>query len=473
MATIVKVTHAALAEKKDPRVEIQKFLMMYRSTPHSSTGKSPSMLLQNKEMRLKLPSIIKTPKAEHHKEARKKHKEEKEKQKEYADKHRRAKKKEVKVGDKVLLKQDKSTTKPPWNPDPMEVKEVKGTKVTAQRGEFKRTRNIEKFKILKHYQPSAHLKEARTRQGEETDEEDDWLDGFKGKKGEEEQEEVPGDLGEGEEPAEDTAGAEAGLQEQARPESNTSSPPLHLRGSADQAQQGGPQHQVNTEFGLIDANSTFLMTTPGRPAEIPVEDIELQLGNQGLPVMREQEDQEEGQARYQPDRPKRKRTVTRKYPAGEGPQHLSKKHRDEEEDMEKEREADKEEELEAETQSKVERDSPENSLEGSRSDLGWLLEQPRAATTPTPTPTLTPQAGAAAQASSVGALTSGNGRELLVTRTNRDPRMLDRNTRERLMISTLPMLKLVDSTWEGLDEPEQMEEQRLGGATREEEGSNS
>ena len=30
MATIVKVTHAALAEKKDPRIEVQKFLMMYR-----------------------------------------------------------------------------------------------------------------------------------------------------------------------------------------------------------------------------------------------------------------------------------------------------------------------------------------------------------------------------------------------------------------------------------------------------------
>ena len=59
---------------------------------------------------------------------------------------------------------------------------------------------------------------------------------------------------------------------------------------------------------------------------------------------------------------------------------------------------------------------------------------------------------------------------MLVTQTNRDPRMLDRNTRERLMISTLPMLRLVDSTWEGLDKPEQMEEQRLGGARRGEEG---
>ena len=238
---------------------------------------------------------------------------------------------------------------------------------------------------------------------------------------------------------------------------------MHLRGSEDQAQQGGPQDQVITEFGFIEANSTFLMIKPALPvpAETPVE---YQLVEQGLPVEREQEDQEDEQARYQMDRPKRKRTVTRKYPEGEVPQHISKKHREEEEETEQERDADTEKELEAEAQNKEERDSPENSWEGSRSDLGLLLEQPRAATTPTSTPTLTPQAGAVAQASSVGASTSGNGREVLVTQTNRDPRMLDRNTRERLMISTLPMLRLVDSTWEGLDEPEQMEEQRLGGA---------
>ena len=60
----------------------------------------------------------------------------------------------------------------------------------------------------------------------------------------------------------DNSGAEAGLPEQARPESLTSSPPLHLSGSADQAQQGGPLHQVNTEFGQITTNATFLVVKP-------------------------------------------------------------------------------------------------------------------------------------------------------------------------------------------------------------------
>ena len=150
MSTIVKVTHAAIAEKKDPKEELQKFLMMYRATPHSSTGKSPSELLQNRKLRIKVPGVIEKPKGANHKEARDKHTEERRKQKEYADRHRKAKKKKVLVGDEVLLKQTKTTTKPPWNPQPLKVVKVKGTQVTARRGQFERTRNIEKFKILKN-----------------------------------------------------------------------------------------------------------------------------------------------------------------------------------------------------------------------------------------------------------------------------------------------------------------------------------
>ena len=45
MASIVKVTHAAIADGKDPRKEINKFLMIYRATLHSATGKSPSEML--------------------------------------------------------------------------------------------------------------------------------------------------------------------------------------------------------------------------------------------------------------------------------------------------------------------------------------------------------------------------------------------------------------------------------------------
>jgi hypothetical protein len=83
------------------------------------------------------------------KEARMKHDVKRRNQKEYADKHRRAKEKTVLVGDEVLLKQEKTTTKPPWDPKPYKVVEVKGTKITAVRGHKERTRNVEKMKVLK------------------------------------------------------------------------------------------------------------------------------------------------------------------------------------------------------------------------------------------------------------------------------------------------------------------------------------
>ena len=34
MATLVKVTHAAMAEGKDPRIEVQRRLLNYRNTIH-------------------------------------------------------------------------------------------------------------------------------------------------------------------------------------------------------------------------------------------------------------------------------------------------------------------------------------------------------------------------------------------------------------------------------------------------------
>ena len=61
------------------------------------------------------------------------------KQKIYADKHR-----EVKKGDEVIFKQTKTTIKPPYYPKPYNVIEVKGTKVTAERGGKKKTRNMVK-----------------------------------------------------------------------------------------------------------------------------------------------------------------------------------------------------------------------------------------------------------------------------------------------------------------------------------------
>ena len=47
MATIVKTVHVAMAEHKDPKVEIERRLLQYRNTPHPSTGQTPSFMMFN------------------------------------------------------------------------------------------------------------------------------------------------------------------------------------------------------------------------------------------------------------------------------------------------------------------------------------------------------------------------------------------------------------------------------------------
>ena len=60
MGVIVKLVHAAMAEKKDPKLEIERRLMQYRNTPHPSTGKTPSELMFNRVVRTRLPTMRKT-----------------------------------------------------------------------------------------------------------------------------------------------------------------------------------------------------------------------------------------------------------------------------------------------------------------------------------------------------------------------------------------------------------------------------
>ena len=60
MSSIVKVTHAAIAEGKEPKEEIYKFLGIYRNTKHPTTGKSPSSLLMKRKIRLRIPAVIKS-----------------------------------------------------------------------------------------------------------------------------------------------------------------------------------------------------------------------------------------------------------------------------------------------------------------------------------------------------------------------------------------------------------------------------
>ena len=191
MGNIVKITHAAINERKDPRKEIVKFLWLYRATPQCTTGKAPSVLLNNRKIRTKIPSMIVKPEGREHDEAREREKEEKRKQKQRADVRRKAKEKTVKEGDRILLRRKKTTTKSPWDPDPFVVESVKGGQVTGQRDGERMTRNVLKWKILKERPENLKRKRKEVRE-EETDEEDDGFDEWRVEKVDQ-----PGEEGQG------------------------------------------------------------------------------------------------------------------------------------------------------------------------------------------------------------------------------------------------------------------------------------
>ncbi|VDI20366.1 Hypothetical predicted protein [Mytilus galloprovincialis] len=56
--SIMKRVKIAQAEGRDWKLELNKFLIMYRSTAHSTTGVSPSELLFGRKIRTKLPELI-------------------------------------------------------------------------------------------------------------------------------------------------------------------------------------------------------------------------------------------------------------------------------------------------------------------------------------------------------------------------------------------------------------------------------
>ena len=83
---------------------------------------------------------------------------EKEKQKMYYDRRNKTKEKKLEVGDEIMLPQQKSTTRSPFDPDTYKVKEIKGSSVVAERRgrELFRAKNL--VKVVK--QRPEYLKEA-------------------------------------------------------------------------------------------------------------------------------------------------------------------------------------------------------------------------------------------------------------------------------------------------------------------------
>ena len=147
MQPLEKAIRTANIEGKDWKRAIFKFLLIYRATPHSTTGHSPATLLFNRNIRTKLPHPVRENNSNIHQQLKQKDSIAKAKIKTHADEKSRAKSSEIVVGDIVLVRQTKEiklSTR--YNPKPYQVVKRRGSRVTVLRNGHYITRNVSFFK---------------------------------------------------------------------------------------------------------------------------------------------------------------------------------------------------------------------------------------------------------------------------------------------------------------------------------------
>lgn len=136
--SILKRLQISQAEKRDWKQDLDDYLLMYRTTPHSTTGKAPSDFVIAFPIKDKFPEIEHPLEANSHdEEARENDALRKEKSKEYADHRRRAKSSDLQIGDKVFVKNMMKTNKltPTFGGKEYEVIERSGAEIKVQDSE--------------------------------------------------------------------------------------------------------------------------------------------------------------------------------------------------------------------------------------------------------------------------------------------------------------------------------------------------
>ena len=130
--------------------ELNRFLLQYHTTPHSTTKLAPSEFLFNRVVNGKLPTLVKNKTINRRKEAEENERLRTEYNKVYADKKRHAKPCGIKVGDYVLIKQDKQNKLTPcFNEKPLIVVHRNKSRITVEDNDKRKiTRNVSHFKRI-------------------------------------------------------------------------------------------------------------------------------------------------------------------------------------------------------------------------------------------------------------------------------------------------------------------------------------
>lgn len=106
MQTVKKSARVAKIEGKAFKQEVQRTVGNYRATPHPVTRESLDKLMFGREIRRKLPGRVVPLEEKRHNLLREKDEGEKRQMKAYAEECRHAQQRSIKIGDRVLLKQN-------------------------------------------------------------------------------------------------------------------------------------------------------------------------------------------------------------------------------------------------------------------------------------------------------------------------------------------------------------------------------
>ena len=148
MKMLSKVLQTATAERRVPKSTLQEYLLAYRATPHSTTGKPPAEVLFNRKFRTMIPRFIGRT---NDPDIRAKDAEAKAASKARHDKPARIFERKLQVGDTVLLentKKQKASTEPAYEPRPYTVTNVKHSRVTVKNGMDTVLRDTSRLKRL-------------------------------------------------------------------------------------------------------------------------------------------------------------------------------------------------------------------------------------------------------------------------------------------------------------------------------------
>ena len=154
MRGLNKTLRTAVIDGKQWKSALYDFLLSYRVAKHSTTQVSPAEVMFYRKLRTKIPSIDNKPDVKALRDLERRDQIMKENIKRYTDNRNNATYSSIKVGDYVLVKQQRrNKLSANFDPKPYRVMSIKGYMITAQRPNHRITRNSQHFKFLSSTKP--------------------------------------------------------------------------------------------------------------------------------------------------------------------------------------------------------------------------------------------------------------------------------------------------------------------------------